>query len=61
MKIRAIDEQAYYNVNGMSITTGQVYEVIDNPFAMKSNCVVVLGEDGRKVIMTPDEFEIVEE
>lgn len=60
VKIKAIEEQGYYFLNGMAITTGNVYEGVPHsrPFA-GGGALVVVGDDGGKVFMLPDEYELV--
>lgn len=58
MKLRAIEEQGYFSLNGMSITTGNVYE--GEPHGT-SGAYVVVGDDGDKVVMLPDEYVLEEE
>lgn len=57
MKIKAIEEQSYFNENMMPITTGKVYETEDE----LGGTVEVVGDDGENhVMLLPGEFEVVE-
>ena len=59
MKIRATEEQGYFSLNGMAITTGKVYDVLEEP--RRATAVVVVGDDGGGVWLLPDEFIVEEE
>lgn len=58
MKIRATEEQGYFRLNGMSITTGNVYEGEPNTIG---NAFIVVGDDGDKVILLEGEYELEDE
>lgn len=58
MKIKATEEQGYYTLNGMAITAGKVYEA---ELHILSDAVTVVGDDGERVFLLPDEFIVEEE
>lgn len=57
MKIRAIIDQDYYTYNGMAITTGNVYDVIE----AAGNIYVVRDDTGGSTYIFTDECMLEEE
>lgn len=58
MKIRCTEEQGYYRLEQMQVTSGKIYEVQPSNFF---GSLVVLDDTGRPVYLRPDEYEILED
>lgn len=60
MKIKCTEEQGYYDLNDMSLTRDNTYEVIGATGPQETN-LIVIGNDGYCVFLMPGEYVVEEE